>query len=54
MKRFSWYRKWRGGTWYKHRFTLAGLQLGFSSKVTWWARYGKLNRYSMVIDEETH
>tara|TARA_R110000744_G_scaffold87840_3_gene171419 strand:- start:931 stop:1095 length:165 start_codon:yes stop_codon:yes gene_type:complete len=54
MKEFRWYRKWRGGTWYKHSFTLAANELGLPTGGTWWVRYGKINRYSMVIDTETH
>ena len=43
MKEFRWYRKWRGGTWYKHSFTLAANELGLPTGGTWWVIYG--NRY---------
>jgi hypothetical protein len=54
MKKYRWYRKLMGGTWYKHQFTKDAEQLTFPQGVTWWARYSKLNRYSEVIETETY
>ena len=52
LNRFRWYRKWRKCTWYKHQFTSDALELSNSFTGTWWALYGKINRYSDVIDTE--
>jgi len=54
MKRFRFWRKFLGGTWYKHEFTKDAEQLTFPQGDTWWARYGKLNRYSDVIAIEQY
>ena len=54
LNRFQWYRKWRKGTWYKHQFTVDAQQISLTFIGTWWARYGYLNRYSIVIDNETY
>jgi hypothetical protein len=51
---FKWYRKWRGGVWYKHSFTHDAMQIGLSPIGTWWARYGKINRYSDVVETEDY
>jgi hypothetical protein len=51
---FQLYRKLRGGTWWKHRFTKDAEELTFSEGTTFWARYGKINRYSDVIETEVH
>ena len=50
--KFKWYRKMRKGTWYKHQFTKDAEELTFPQGDTWWARYGKINRYSDVIATE--
>jgi hypothetical protein len=52
LNRFKWYRKWRKCTWHKHQFTSDALELSISFTGTWWALYGKINRYSDVIDTE--
>ena len=52
LSNYKWYRKFKGGKWYLHEFTNDALQLSFTFVGTWWARYGNLNRYSKVIDEE--
>jgi len=54
MTRFKFLRKYKGGTWYKHRFTKDAEQLTFAEGGTWWARYGKINRYSDVIKVEQY
>lgn len=48
---FKWYRKYRKDTWYKHQFTKDALELSVTFTGTWWALYGKINRYSNVIKE---
>ena len=50
--RFKWYRKMKKGIWYKHQFTKDAEELTFPQGDTWWARYGKINRYSDVITTE--
>ena len=52
LKKYKWYRKWRGGVWYLHEFTKDAEEITFSSGVTWWARYGTINRYSYVLKSE--
>jgi len=52
LGRFIWYRKLRKGYWYKHQFTNDALELSLSFQGTWWARYGEINRYSIVIKQE--
>lgn len=52
LGKFKWYRKMRKGTWYKHQFTKDAEELTFRQGDTWWARYGKINRYSDVISTE--
>jgi hypothetical protein len=52
LNKFKWYRKWRKQTWYKHQFTTDALELSITFTGTWWALYGKINRYSDVIDKE--
>jgi hypothetical protein len=51
---FSWYRKLRKGYWYKHQFTKDAQELTFPQGKTWWARYGEINRYSIVIEQEIY
>lgn len=50
--KFKLYRKMRKGTRYKHQFTKDAEELTFPQGDTWWARYGKINRYSDVIATE--
>ena len=54
MKQFKFWRKLKGGTWYKHQFTKDAEELTFPQGKTWWARYGKINRYSNVIATEVY
>lgn len=51
---YKWYRKWRKGVWYKHKFTNDALDLSITFQGAFWARYGKINRYSDVIQTETY
>lgn len=51
---FKWYRKWRGGVWYKHEFTNDAMQISLPPCSTFWARYGKINRYSDVTETENY
>lgn len=53
LSHFKWFRKLKKGTWYKHEFTKDAEELSFPKGQTWWARYGKINRYSEVIKIET-
>ena len=52
--KYKWFRKYRGGKWYLHQFTIHAEQLTFSKGAVFWARYGKLNRYSNVISKEEY
>ena len=52
LKKYRWYRKCRKQTWYKHQFTNDALELSITFTGTWWALYGKINRYSDVVDTE--
>jgi hypothetical protein len=54
LGRYSWYRKLRKGYWYKHQFTKDAQELTFPQGKTWWARYGEINRYSIVIKQEIY
>jgi hypothetical protein len=54
LNRFKWYRKLRGGSWYKHQFTSEALQLSITFTGSYWALYGKINRYTKVIDSEQY
>ena len=54
MKRYKFWRKFKGGVWYKHIFTRDANELSFPKGRTWWARYGKINRYSDVIETEDY
>jgi hypothetical protein len=54
LGRFFWYRKLRKGYWYKHQFTKDAQELTFPQGKTWWARYGEINRYSIVIEQEIY
>ncbi len=52
LNKYKWYRKLRKGTWYKHQFTEDALQLSINFTGEWWALYGKINRYSDVVETE--
>ncbi len=52
MKIFKWFRKYKGGVWYKHEFTLDSMDISIIPFQTFWARYGELNRYTKVIKTE--
>ena len=54
LDNFKWYRKWRGGIWYKHQFTSDALELSVTFIGEWWARYGEINRYSRVMKTENY
>jgi len=54
LGKYKWYRKLRKGIWYKHRFTQFGHQLRFKDYSDWWARYGEVNTFSRVIEQEIH
>ena len=54
LGKYKWYRKKRGGYWYKHQFTKDASELTFTEGVTWWAKYGEINRYSIVIEQEIY
>lgn len=51
---YKWYRKLRGGIWCKHQFTKEAQWICSTWVGTWWARYGELNRYSIVIKQENY
>ena len=52
LNKYRWYRKCRKQTWYKHQFTNDALELSITFTGNWWALYGKINRYSDVVDTE--
>ena len=52
LGKYKWYRKIKGGYWYKNQFTKHAIELTFDEGGTWWARYGEINRYSIVIEQE--
>ena len=54
LDKYKWYRKLRKGYWYKHRFTLLGHQLRLNDRRDWWARYGEVNAFSSVIEQEIY
>jgi hypothetical protein len=45
----KWYRKLKGGDWYKHKNTYQLPCLIFDY---FWARYGELNRFTTVVETE--
>jgi hypothetical protein len=51
---FKWYRKLRKKKWYKHEFTNDALELSINFVGTFWALYGNINRYSIVINFEDY
>ena len=54
LGKYKWYRRLRKGCWYKHQFTKYAQELTFLPGRTWWARYGEINRYSIVIAIENY
>jgi hypothetical protein len=54
MNNLRFWRKLKGCTWYKHRFTKDANELTFAEGKTWWARYGKINRYSDLVGTEVY
>lgn len=54
LGKYKWYRKKRGGYWHKHQFTKDARELTFDEGVTFWAKYGEINRYSIVIEQEIY
>ncbi len=54
MNNYKWYRALRKGIWHKHQFSTDALQLSVTFQGTFWARYGKINRYSDVIAYEVY
>ena len=54
LSNFRWYRKYRGGTWYRHAFTKDASELTFSEGNEFWARYPDINRYSKVLYFEVY
>lgn len=51
LSRYKWYRKLKGGIWYKHEntFQLPGLIFDY-----FWTRYGEINRFSKVTEIENY
>lgn len=54
LNSYKWYRKYRKCDWYKHQFTRDALELSITFVGTWWALYGKINRYSDVVCVENY
>lgn len=54
LSNLKWYRKLKGGIWYKHEFTKDAEELTFPRLGIFWARYGNINRYSKVIKTEIY
>lgn len=51
---YVWYRKFRKGNWYNHKFTKYAEELTFTEGDTFWARYDSINKYSIVIKRENY
>ena len=54
LSKFKWYRKVKGGVWYKHEFTSDAEELTFTKGSTFFTRYPAINRYSKVISFENY
>jgi len=57
MKKFKWYRKLIGGTWYLHRYNIRAESLGFEYGEEFWltSRLSHLPRqYTQIIDMEDY
>lgn len=52
--KYKWFRKYRGGKWYLHKFTRDAKELTFNKNPFFWAKYGNINRYSRVVGEEEY
>jgi hypothetical protein len=50
----KWFRKLRGGYWYKHVYTNDAYELRLDSYRYFWARYGEVNLYSVVVEQEIY
>lgn len=52
LSKFKWYRKRKGGIWYKHQNTyqLPGLTFSYF----WTNEYGTINRYTKVVETEDY
>lgn len=48
---YKWHRKLTKGTWYKHQNTY---QLPCIIFNYFWARYGKLNRFTKIVETEKY
>jgi len=53
LGKYKWYHKLIGGIWYKHELTAKASLLTFVEGQTFWARYGLINDYSRIIQQET-
>lgn len=51
---FRFYRKLKGGVWYRHIFTNDALEISIIPSGNFWAQYGKLNRYTKVVKIEEY
>ena len=49
LNNFKWYRKYKGGDWFKHLNTF---QLPCLYFISFWARYGEINRFTKVTEVE--
>ena len=54
LGKYKWYRRLIGGYWYKHQFTRDVQDICVTFVGVWWARYGEINRYSMVVEQEIY
>lgn len=52
LTRLKWFRKYLGGTWYKHKNTyqLRGLIFDYF----WTNKYGEINRFTKVVEVEKY
>lgn len=54
LGKYKWYRKLKKGHWYKHTFTNDAYQLRLNSYQDFWARYGEVNRFTVVVEQEIY
>ena len=54
LGKYKWYRKLRKGTWYKHSFKVRAYELKLKSYSDYWTRYGEVNQYSVVVEQEIY
>ena len=52
LGRYRWYRKIRGGYWYRRTFNDNAYELRLNSYSDYWTRYGGLSNYCRVVDTE--